>query len=491
MFYNLKRILCSAMLATVIGFMAIAGAQAQGNVTLEGDDQPMLSNDNADFLGVDGSIPDQLSLPEEDGLGGDGLMSPGGRAMQAAANDNALISFDETTEVPLETNSGPAPLNAPLTGPNSMPSTGPNSRPLSGPNSMPLTGPNSMPMAVTESETEISIPAPLKSPITDGFGENILSQIDNQLFSQMSDLEKQTALLTLELRREKIKNEIAAIKAQRQKALDEEEAKKEEKERKRIEWEKDQEAKIIREKKLLEEATIKLEKIKQEKALKAYKDTMLATNQKWIKNNAMLYEQIQNQERNRKNLMNNVRNKMAHLTSLTEKATGEAQTAKENYDRELKNLQTQISILKSRLEAEIAEKKNDKTNPFAQAEVVAAPVKEAIKLSDEYVIMEIRGKGENLVAKLINRGGDSFMVKKGTVLQSGHMVDEITQTYIRADVGGSKDYLYFSAGGILDKEPSKSDLKSTKKPTTAAKKPDNTTMISQGVPSLGSGMFVR
>lgn len=468
MFYNLKKILCSGVLAMVIGFMAISGAQAQGNVTLEGDGQPMLSNDNADFLGVDASIPDQLSLPEEDGVGGEGLMSPAGRiAQQAAANDNALINFDETTEVPLETNNGPASFNA------------------------PSTGPNSMPTPVTESEAEISIPAPLNSPITDGFGENILSQIDNQLFSQMSDLEKQTALLTLELRREKIKNEIAAIKAQRQKALDEEEAKKEEKERKRIEWEKDQEAKIIREKKLLEEATIKLEKLRQEKALKAYKDTMLATNQKWIKNNAMLYEQIQNQERNRKNLMNNISNKMTHLTSLADKSAGEAQAAKENYTREVKNLQTQVSILKSRLEAEIAEKKNDKTNPFAQAEVVVVPEKEIIKLGDEYVIMEIRGKGENLVAKLINRGGDSFMVKKGTVLQSGHMVDEITQTYIRADMGGSKDYLYFSAGGILDKEPSKSDLKSKKKPTAAVKKPDNSTMISQGVPSLGSGMFVR
>ena len=65
----------------------------------------------------------------------------------------------------------------------------------------------------------------------------------------MSDLEKQTSLLTLELRREKVKNEIAAIKAARQKAVDEINEKKAEKERQRIEWEKEQERKLLVEEK--------------------------------------------------------------------------------------------------------------------------------------------------------------------------------------------------------------------------------------------------
>lgn len=172
------------------------------------------------------------------------------------------------------------------------------------------------------------------------------------------------------------------------------------------------------------------------------------------------------------------------------------ETAKENYQREVKNLQTQISILKSRLEAEIAEKKNDKTNPFAQPEVVVTETEEELpKLAEEYAIMEIRGKGENLTAKLINKGGDSFMVRNGTVLQTGHRIDEITQTYVRAEINGMKDYLYFAAGGILEKEPVKSDIQGKKNKTTA--KPNanaelrNTTMVNKGVPSLGSGMFVR
>ena len=356
-----------------------------------------------------------------------------------------------------------------------------------------MNGPNALPADTG------ALPDPVENidaPDVENLGEGLLDQIDNKLFSQMSDLEKQTALLTLELRREKIKNEIAAIKAQRQKALEEEEAKKEEKERKRIEWEKEQEAKILRERKALMDAMAKMERLRQEKILKAYKETMLKEKQEWIKNNGKLYEQIKNVERDRKNLIEGLKTKMAHISALATKAQKDAETAKENYQREVKNLQTQISILKSRLEAEIAEKKNDKTNPFAQPEVVVTETEEELpKLAEEYAIMEIRGKGENLTAKLINKGGDSFMVRNGTVLQTGHRIDEITQTYVRAEINGMKDYLYFAAGGILEKEPVKSDIQGKKTKTTA--KPNanaelrNTTMVNKGVPSLGSGMFVR
>lgn len=503
MFCNLKKLLCLALGVSVISMTAAGNLHAQ-NVTLETNELPQLSNDT-DFLGVDGSIPDELSLPDE-------LPAP-----DSLPKDQPLTSPDENgqpenmpevpdlnTPQPVEDNLpiiGPnAPdaaasnVNMPLTGPNAnMPLTGPNaSLPAIGPNA-PMNGPNALPADTG------ALPDPVENidaPDVENLGEGLLDQIDNKLFSQMSDLEKQTALLTLELRREKIKNEIAAIKAQRQKALEEEEAKKEEKERKRIEWEKEQEAKILRERKALMDAMAKMERLRQEKILKAYKETMLKEKQEWIKNNGKLYEQIKNVERDRKNLIEGLKTKMAHISALATKAQKDAETAKENYQREVKNLQTQISILKSRLEAEIAEKKNDKTNPFAQPEVVVTETEEELpKLAEEYAIMEIRGKGENLTAKLINKGGDSFMVRNGTVLQTGHRIDEITQTYVRAEINGMKDYLYFAAGGILEKEPVKSDIQGKKNKTTAKQNANaelrNTTMVNKGVPSLGSGMFVR
>lgn len=50
-----------------------------------------------------------------------------------------------------------------------------------------------------------------------------------------------------------------------------------------------------------------------------------------------------------------------------------------------------------------------------------------------YAVMEIRGQGGELIAKLINQDGSPFYVKKGTTLQSGHVIDEITTTYVRAE----------------------------------------------------------
>lgn len=254
MFCNLKKLLCLALGVSVISMTAAGNLHAQ-NVTLETNELPQLSNDT-DFLGVDGSIPDELSLPDE-------LPAP-----DSLPKDQPLTNPDENgqsenmPEVPDLNTPQPVADNLPLIGPNApdaaasnvdMPLTGPNANmPLTGPNAnMPLTGPNAnMPLTGPNANLPAigpnapmngpnalpadtgALPDPVENidaPDVENLGEGLLDQIDNKLFSQMSDLEKQTALLTLELRREKIKNEIAAIKAQRQKALEEEEAKKKKK----------------------------------------------------------------------------------------------------------------------------------------------------------------------------------------------------------------------------------------------------------------------
>ena len=66
MFCNLKKLLGLTLCFSVIAIMPVQNLQAQ-NVTLEPDNMPQLSNDEqgASFLGVEGSIPDELSLPNE------------------------------------------------------------------------------------------------------------------------------------------------------------------------------------------------------------------------------------------------------------------------------------------------------------------------------------------------------------------------------------------------------------------------------------------
>lgn len=307
-----------------------------------------------------------------------------------------------------------------------------------------------------------AMPTPTNSPIPvmidDNFGEDLLVEIDDEIFAKMSDIEKQTALLTLELRRERIRTEIEAIKNQRQKAQEEELVEKERKRREREEWENEQQRKIIAEQTKLKEAAIQLEKVRQEKIVNAYKNDMLQTNQKWIAALGEAHSQVKEAEVEKEEQIKDFKEKMATLSAQAVKMGEQAVTAKENYEREIKNLQTQISILNSRIDTLNIEKSEMVDNPFATPGFGTTSDPD-VKLSEEYIILEISGKGENLTAKISNKSGaEAFLIQKGTTLKSGHVIEEIAPTFIRANRQGEMDFIYFSAGGILDYEPD-SDLK--------------------------------
>ena len=327
------------------------------------------------------------------------------------------------------------------------------------------------------------------------FGDKIMDQVKEDLFSQMADIEKQTSLLTLELKREKIKNEIAAMHAQREKAAEAEREKQLEKERKQAEWEKEQERKLLEEQQKLKQLEIKYEKLRQERVLKAYKENMLKTNQEWVDYNSRLYNQLIKEEKSQNDMIAKQKEYFKNLSEAVINVRSEAEKAKEKYNQEIANLQTQVAILKSKLEAEkTAYEESQKTgpNPFALVDDENGP---ATKIAEEYAIMEISGKGDVLVAKLINKNGGTFMVKPGTILNTGHVVEEITQTYIIADKAGVKDYLYFSAGGILDKEPSE-PIKSISGTGNSAEESLSSSIggslgNSVKIPNLRSGMFVE
>ena len=338
----------------------------------------------------------------------------------------------------------------------------------------------------------------LSADEANALGDNILEQFDDNLFSKMSDIEKQSALLSLELRREKIKSEIAAIQAQRKKAEAEEIVAAEEREQKKKEWEAKQAQKEFEMKQKENEQRMQMEKLRQEKIVKDYKEQMLADKQKWVENTQKIYQEMNEIEEDRIYLLNDFKRKLNNLRSVAAAIVTEAQNAKVRHDKDVDTLKTQISILKARLEA--AQKVQKKDNPFAQL-----PAEKQVLLSDVYAVMEIVGKGDNLVAKLINKNGDHFLAQKGTVLQSGHVVDEITETYVRADLNGVKDYLYFSAGGILQSEPASNNLLNEVKamaeesngstgkikPKTSSNKAAAPSIVGSSVPSLSNGLFVK
>ncbi|MFV0627060.1 MAG: hypothetical protein ACK5N8_06915 [Alphaproteobacteria bacterium] len=440
MYYNLIKILSRITLALFFALFSINTAKAQGTVSLA-------EETDGDVLEIDNNLPDEISLFGDDN--NDALLQPA----PVIGSDVNAVKKDVENEILPTANS---PFDAP------------------------------------SPSSETAKTTPLLSAQSDQFGDQVISQTDEKLFAQMSDLERQTALLTIELRREKIKTEIEAIKFQRQKAIQDEEDAKELKRREKAEWETEQQKKLLAEQAKLKAAEVNLEKIRQEKIIKAYKNHMLTENKKWIETLNKSYKEIATAEGERDQALKDFKDKLSNLRNLAAKIADEAANAKDTHQREIDSLHAQIAILNARIEALSTTKADGISNPFS-APGFGTSSDPNLRLSDEYIILEIKGKGDNLIAKVSNKSGaEAFLIQKGTVLKSGHIIEEIAPTYIRADRGGLKDYIYFSAGGILDKEPD-AELKmksltpmgataaDQKAKTNEAYKPD----------SFVSGMFVN
>lgn len=290
----------------------------------------------------------------------------------------------------------------------------------------------------------------------------------DDLFSKMSDIEKSTTLLNLELRRERLQNEIEAVRNQRRQAAEQERLKAEEQRQKQLEKEREEERKKREEEQKLRELDIQFEKLRQEKILKAYKNQMLEETQKWIARSAVFQKSIADLREEKKALAAGYKSKLENLKVESEGALKAYNDKVTEHKNEVQNLNSQIDVLRNRivsLEQELEEKSqamivggtgsvSSPTGVLGTA--VGTPISSAgdinTSLSHHYAILEIRGQGGELVAKLLNRSGISFYVKKGTALQSGHVVSEITSTYVAADKNFKRDYIYFSSGGILPQE---------------------------------------
>lgn len=509
MSYKPNKNLITGFLALFIILNSVENGYTQGVVTLVEEENPSVEADlfpdaaatddkfGADETKMDTELPDTLSEDEFIPLD-DGLISPEesvqaeAKAPQQAAAEqpakeqlNANPEFDATEDFSLNL----------VENADSQPTDNAQQQAKEQTNA---TGENALFAAAEEKA------APVKSE--EKFANSVLARIDNDLFSQMSDIEKQTTLLTLELRREKLRNEIEAIKAQREKAIQEKLAAEEEQRRKEIEWQKDQEAKVFREQQLLKEKEIELEKLKQKKMLNGYMNEMLSQKQKWIEENALLHQQMRQVEEDRKRLADDFKAKIEALVTQSNKMLQQAQTARSNHDRSIASLTAQNIQLKKRIEADALAAKNREQNPFGDtaekgaksnsgdiATSADAKMKQ-VNLSKEYAIMDIVGKGDNLAARLINKDGESFMVNKGTMLQTGHMVDEITERYIQFDRHGLKDYLYTS-GSAIGVEPQKMEgtatMQAVQKKVSTPKQVERPKNVEKGIPSLATGMFVK
>ncbi len=297
----------------------------------------------------------------------------------------------------------------------------------------------------------------------ENFGNAILSKVDNDLFNQMSNIEKQTTILNLELKREELRNRVEALRNARQQARFEAEARRLAEEQKIKDMEAARKEKLIAAQEKLKEKEIELEKVRQNKLLNDYMNEMLLMNQSWIEKNTQLQARIHELENERKELISTIEAKLADVQTKAESLSEVAKTAIQNHQKLLASLNAQIKQLKKDildsemrmrdLKSSAAAAAASNANPFASAGVGnLAPTAHSIDISEEYAIMDITGKGDDIVAKIVNREGTTFTIHKGSVLKGGQVVLSITEKYIAFDSNGSKTYLY-PGGSIMEYEP--------------------------------------
>lgn len=269
-----------------------------------------------------------------------------------------------------------------------------------------------------------------------------LFDVSSDLFRQMADIERQNALLALELKREQMRSEIDAIKRQRRMALQEEIYKKEEARRKQIEWEADQTRKQQEfEDKKKDDENIKIIKTLREQIEEKNKE----------------FEEYK--EEINKKYSSLIEDKNQRIADLTNKV------------RDLEKQKDQIEVnAKSRIKAvidaakDMAVKQKDALAAAAASvvsrsssdgetvELIEDDAEATASINSMYAVLEVKGTGKDMTAKILNRDGMTFLVKTGTVLNSGHKVVKIEKTRVVVEKDRVFDNIQFPAGGALDKE---------------------------------------
>ena len=314
-----------------------------------------------------------------------------------------------------------------------------------------------------------------KSSPMENLGNSILSQMDEDLFTQMSEIEKSTTLLTLELKREKIRNEIEAQKAIRQKNKDDIERQKSEQRLKEFERKKQIEAEVLVAKQNLLDREQLFEILKQRKLLNAYMNQMLLNQQEWLREKEALYAQMEAIEQEKKDLIKLFKQRIDKVLEASHKNIQVAEAARANFERVVKNLKARNEQLRKRVEADakiiknaknmyiqsqsIEELKDKNAANKALAETNAAlalaaleaekeaeeeseEVQEIEKISSKYALLKIAGRAGAMSIEVIDVEGVPLTLRLGSTLPTGHVVKEIGADFAKFSRDGYDDYLY-------------------------------------------------
>lgn len=440
-----------------------------GNVIAHIDENGNAIDQNGNIIGKTNDVAQKSALNGSDEESGENKSDTADQNQPASDDvDDFLNDVDENNDIATEKNTNQANTATPPVADDEMSD---DSDLLNDTSSSDKPNEQAEAPVSVEKDEVIPVTEAPKSPF-ESFGNAILAKVDSDLFNQMSNIEKQTTLLNLELKREELKNKVEALKAARKRAKEEEDERRRAIEEKRKDREAERQAKIIAAQERLRQREIELEKVRQARVLNAYMNEMLLINQQWVEKNASLQSRIIELEKERIDLIKDFEDKTANVYREIFAVKKRAESAVATHERVVTSLNAQITQLRrSVIENEDRYKKlkdGNAANPFAASPGLNGIDEDAIDMSKEYAIMDITGKGENIVAKIVNSEGTTFIVHKGSMLKGGEVVTAITDNYIAFDNKGIKSYLY-TGGSVMEFEPTVSFNDSEKMPEETEK----------------------
>ncbi|MGD9638803.1 MAG: hypothetical protein AB7U85_07065 [Alphaproteobacteria bacterium] len=323
---------------------------------------------------------------------------------------------------------------------------------------------------------------------------DILGITPSEIFRQMADLERENALLNLEIQRQKLQTTIEEIERGRRAAEEEENAAQKEAELKeqelQLQKERDDQEFLLKQQELENE---------QKKIFLAdEKDKYIATLKKSLEDQRrVLMERINDLEKQntdekkiKEAFIKQTGETIKALSQIAEKKIVDVETVAKMSCPVCKVCEVCPVCEECPDVEEILEQHKEE---FKCKSSGGSGENGENRAADLYSIVEIKGQNDDLIVRLATAEGLNFFVKKGTVLNSGHIVKDIKKNQIVLEKDGQEEIIAFPVGGIMavepaskvededvdsetteDLAPAKTEEKPSGRPTKKAKNPNDT-----------------
>lgn len=337
-----------------------------------------------------------------------------------------------------------------------------------------LQAPRPMPNPQPPRPKKLALPGMSQRP-----SQVILGRGGKNIFQSMAELERQNALLSMELEREKLRSEIEAVKEARKREIQMEKERQEALTIQREEAEKALKQKLLLEQEALfhnifmEEQALKEKLLDRQEAEKAKefdrKKALEEIKLEQLKIEREMKEEIwKKEEAERRRKEEEAKKKEEEAKAKAAQATA-AISLDAPEDVSSLSLDSRIfgrsslssftpTLLSGAGEGapgegqQMGEGREFSGGGFASSSEnrysLSGPIKKKRepRAAELFVVTEIRGIGDDLVAKLKNTEDVNFYAREGTVLASGHIVLDIEKTHILVEKSGKKEVLGFSGG---------------------------------------------